>query len=62
MSARGQSAIITYDRDHFNKFQRHTPSSCRRQQFFEIEKNAGKIMITNDKPRERTSQGEIFKK
>ena len=32
MSARGHSAIITYGRDRFNKFQRHTPSSCRRQQ------------------------------
>ena len=30
MSTRGHSAIITYERDHLNKSQRHTPSSCRK--------------------------------
>ena len=24
MSARGHGAVITYERDHFNKFQRYT--------------------------------------
>ena len=28
---------------------------CKVRTFFEIEKNAGKIMITIDKPRERTA-------
>ena len=34
MSASVHSSINTYERDHFNKFQRHTPLSCRRQQCF----------------------------
>ena len=64
MSARGPIAIITYERDHFSKLQRHTPSFMPKdikeaiwkvRTFFEMEKNAGKIMIPIDKSREITA-------
>ena len=64
MSARGHSAIITYERDHFNEFHTYAiimPKAtvlskdkkdeiCKVRTFFEMEKNAGKIMIPIDKP------------
>ena len=64
MSARDHGAVITYERDNFNKFQRYTSSvdthkwcNCKVRSFFEMEKNAGKIMITIDKPLERNVTG-----
>ena len=67
MSTRGHSAIITYERDHFNKLTYATimpkatvlskdfkEAICKVREFFEKEKNVGKMIIKIDKPRERT--------
>ena len=66
MSARGHSATITYKRTISINYKdiRHFHAEetvllkeaiCKVRTFFEMEKNAGKIIITIDKPRERTT-------
>ena len=68
MIARGNNAVITFEKGQFNKFERKTPSSCRGQKFcFKLTKvyyvkfetiskrNAGKT-ITSIKNIERERQ------
>ena len=57
---KGTISINSKDRRHHHAegnsaVERHNKGICKVRTFFEMEKNAGKIMKTIDKPRERTA-------